>query len=93
MESFRRPEVRAFISKMCAGYQGTLSRLPELYGRIACPTLVLWGEKDKHFPPAHGERLHRSISGSQLTIVPQAEHWMVWYLAEEVASAIKEFQR
>ena len=90
--SFQRVEVRKFISRMCAGYQGTLPRLPELYSRISCPTLILWGENDQHFPPAHGERLHRSISGSQLTIVPQAEHWMVWYLAEEVASAIKEFQ-
>ena len=31
-DAFRRPEVRAFIAKMCAGYQGTLPRLPELSG-------------------------------------------------------------
>ncbi|HSF48557.1 MAG TPA: alpha/beta hydrolase [Burkholderiales bacterium] len=89
---FQRVEVRKFISRMCAGYQATLPRLPELYSRISCPTLILWGENDQHFPPAHGERLHRAISGSQLTIVPRAEHWMVWYLAGEVASAIRAFQ-
>ncbi len=87
--AFQRVEVRKFISRMCAGYQATLPRLPELYSRITCPTLILWGENDKHFPPAHGERLHRMISASRLSIVPQAEHWMVYYLAEKVASAIK----
>ena len=89
---FKQVEVRKFISRMCAGYQGTLPRLPELYSRITCPTLILWGENDKHFPPAHGERLHRAIAGSQLSIVPHAEHWMVWYLAQEVATALKSFR-
>lgn len=91
-EAFNRTEVRKFISRMCAGYQGTLPRLPEFYSRINCPTLILWGENDKHFPPAHAERLHRAISGSQLSIVPDGEHWMVWYLAQKVATALKAFQ-
>jgi pimeloyl-ACP methyl ester carboxylesterase len=90
-ESFRRPEVRTFISRMCAGYQGTLPRLPEVYGRINCPTLVLWGEADRHFPPAHAKRLHAAIPGSLLQIIPRAEHWMAWYLADEVAARVREF--
>jgi pimeloyl-ACP methyl ester carboxylesterase len=89
---FKQVKVRKFISRMCAGYQGTLPRLPELYSRINCPTLILWGEYDKHFPPAHGERLHQAISGSRLSIVRQAEHWMVWYLAESIAASVKAFQ-
>jgi pimeloyl-ACP methyl ester carboxylesterase len=92
-ESFRRPEVRTFIIRMCAGYQGTLSRLPELYAEIRCPTLVLWGERDRHFPPAHAEQLHRAISGSQLRIIPGAEHWMAWYRANEVAQHLTDFLR
>jgi pimeloyl-ACP methyl ester carboxylesterase len=92
-QSFRRPEVRAFISKMCAGYQGTLDRLPRLYSSIACPTLVLWGGQDKHFPAVHAQRLHEAISGSQLHIIPEAEHWMAWYRAEEVAGRMAEFLR
>jgi pimeloyl-ACP methyl ester carboxylesterase len=90
-ESFKQSEVRAFIARMCAGYQGTLPRLPELYGQIACPTLVLWGERDKHFPPAHAERLHAAIPGSRLEIIPGAEHWMAWYLADEVGRRIDNF--
>lgn len=90
-ESFRRPEVRNFIARLCAGYQGTLDRLPELYQTIACPTLVLWGESDQHFPPAHAKRLHAAIPGSSLQIIPGAQHWMAWYLADVVAKSITGF--
>jgi pimeloyl-ACP methyl ester carboxylesterase len=89
--SFRRREVRAFISRMCGGYQGSLLRLPELYARIACPTLVLWGERDRHFPLVQGRGLHAAIPGSRLEIVPGGEHWMVWHAASEVAHRILAF--
>jgi pimeloyl-ACP methyl ester carboxylesterase len=92
-QSFRREEVRRFIIRMCAGYQGTLPRLPALYEQIICPTLILWGERDRHFPPAHAERLHALICGSRLEIVPGGEHWMSWYLAAETAQRICRFVR
>ncbi len=90
-ESFREPAVRAFIAKMCAGYQGTLPKLPELYRQIACPTLVLWAGRDRHFPPVHAERLHATIAGSQLVILPEGEHWMPWHLADQVAARMRAF--
>lgn len=90
-DSFRRPEVRFFVARLCAGYQGTLPHLPELYGRVSCPTLVLWGERDRHFPPRHAERLHAAVPGSRLEIIPGGEHWMGWHLAEQVAARLKEF--
>ena len=89
--SFSQSEVRSFIARLCAGYQGTLERLPELYKSITCPTLVLWGEHDQHFPPEHARRLHEAIQGSSLQIIPGAEHWMAWYLADTVAKSIRGF--
>ncbi len=89
--AFRRPEVRAFIAKMCAGYQGTLPRLAELYPTITAPTLVLWAGRDKHFPVAHAERLHAAIPESELEVLDDAEHWMPWYRASEVASRLTTF--
>lgn len=91
--SFRRDEVRAFIVRMCAGYQASLPRLPALYARIACPTLILWGARDRHFPPAHAERLHAAIRGSRVDVIRDAEHWMAWHLAAEVADRTREFAR
>ena len=90
-ESFKREEVRNLIIRMCAGYQGTLPRLPKLYHQISSPTLVLWGERDKHFPPVHAERLHADIEGSRLRIIPGGEHWMALYMADRVADEIREF--
>src|SRR5262249_40629519 len=90
-ESFRRSEVRAFIAKLCAGYQRSLAKLPELYRQVACPTLVLWAERDKHFPLVHARRLHETIAGSKLEIIGGAEHWMAWHRAEEVAERIRGF--
>ena len=91
--SFGNADVRRFISKMCAGYQGTLPQLPEMYRRIRCPTLLLWGARDKHFPPVQAERLHAAITGSRLEVLADGEHWMPWHLAAVVASRMREFLR
>ena len=42
--------------------------------RIRIPTMILWGDSDKIFPPAHGEAYHAAIPGSQLRIVPECGH-------------------
>jgi pimeloyl-ACP methyl ester carboxylesterase len=90
--SFGRREVRDYVVRMCAGYQASLPRLPDLYARVAGPTLVLWGGRDRHFPPAHAERLHRLVPGSRLELIEGAEHWMAWYRAGEVADRILAFR-
>lgn len=74
--AFASPAVRRFISKMCAGYQGTLSQLPALYRAIRCPTLILWAEFDKHFPVVQATRLHQTITRSTLKIISGGTHWM-----------------
>ena len=90
-DSFKKPNVREFIVRMCAGYQGTLHRLPNFYTKITCPTLVLWGEMEKHFPIPHAEFLHREIPSSTLTIIAGARHWMPWYAPAEVAESVLNF--
>jgi pimeloyl-ACP methyl ester carboxylesterase len=88
-QSFRRPEVRGFVSRLCGGYQAALPRLPSLYPRIRCPTLLLWGSRDRHFPVTQAEGLHAAIPGSHLEILDGAQHWMVWHRADEVAQRIR----
>jgi pimeloyl-ACP methyl ester carboxylesterase len=90
-KSFSQSDVRLFIARLCAGYQGTLMQLPEVYQKITCPTLVLWGEQDQHFPPNHAKRLCAAVPGSSLKIIPEAKHWMAWYLADTVAQSIRTF--
>jgi pimeloyl-ACP methyl ester carboxylesterase len=90
-ESFQRSEVRKYVVRMCAGYQGTLPRLKQLYPSIRTPALFLWAERDKHFPVAHAKSLYEIVPGAKLEVIPKAEHWMALNLAEEVSSRILRF--
>ena len=90
-QSFRNSQVRDFIIRMCAGYQGTLPHLAQMYPSIDTPTLVLWAEHDKHFPTAHGKRLQATLPNAILQIVPGAEHWMAFSMAEEVSGRVIDF--
>jgi len=90
-DSFQRPEVRRFVVRMCAGYQGTLPRLKQHYPSIRTPSLFLWGGHDKHFPVAHAKTLAAMVPGAKLEEIPKAGHWMALNLAEEVSSRILRF--
>jgi pimeloyl-ACP methyl ester carboxylesterase len=90
-DSFQRPEVRKFVVRMCAGYQGTLPRLKQLYPAIKTPALFLWAERDKHFPVAHARKLAEMVPGAKLEEIPHAGHWMALNLADEVGSRILRF--
>ncbi len=92
-QSFRNSQVREFIIRMCAGYQGTLPHLAEMYSLIETPTFILWAEHDKHFPPAHGRRLQTTLPNAILEIIPGAEHWMAFSMADEVSRRVIEFIR
>jgi pimeloyl-ACP methyl ester carboxylesterase len=90
-DTFQRPEVRRFVVRMCAGYQGTLPRLKQLYPSIRTPSLFLWGGRDKHFPVAHAKTLAAMVPGAKLEEIPEAGHWMVLNLADEVSVRILRF--
>ena len=89
--TFRRPAVREFVVRMCAGYEAQLPRLPERYRRVQCPTLILWGEKDKHFPPSQAHFLATQIPHAEVAILPGATHWMVLARAVQVAARLRAF--
>jgi pimeloyl-ACP methyl ester carboxylesterase len=90
-ESFSKREVRDFIVRLCAGYQGTLQRLAEEYFAVLAPTLLLWAERDKHFPVEHARRFQNAAPTAQIRVVPGAEHWMPLSAPEVVARQILDF--
>jgi len=81
-EHFRRKDVRQFIVRMCAGYQGTLPKLQEEYARIKAPTLCLWGENDRHFPASH------AFPGT-LRIIEGGQHWLPLQKPAEFADYVR----
>ena len=55
------------------------------------PTLIIWGEKDEHIPLKYAERLHREIPHSQLVIVPNANHLVLFDAPDAVAEVLVDF--
>jgi pimeloyl-ACP methyl ester carboxylesterase len=90
-ESFRKPHVRQFIIRMCAGYQGTLPLMAEQVALIRTPTLLLWAEMDKHFPVEHANRFQLAAPSSKIQIIPNAEHWMPLSAPDTVAEHVLDF--
>jgi len=61
-------------------------------GRIAVPTLILWGDRDALFSDAEEQqRLAAAIPGARLTILTETGHSPNWERPEEVAAALDAF--
>ena len=51
---------------------------------------MIWGESDKLIPSAYAADFQRAISGSQVTMIPQAGHAVPFEKPDEVAAAIAQ---
>ena len=60
--------------------------------RIICPTLLIWGEKDRILPPANAKTFERGITGPTKTVtVAGAGHLAELDKPDETAKAIIDF--
>ncbi|CAE6688581.1 MAG: alpha/beta hydrolase [Nitrospira sp.] len=55
------------------------------------PTLILWGEQDRLFPPQVGRDLQALIPQSRLILIPNAGHIPQWEQPQTVNRLITEF--
>jgi pimeloyl-ACP methyl ester carboxylesterase len=61
-------------------------------GRIAAPTLLLWGDRDALFAGRAGqERLAAAIPGARLVVYPETGHSPNWERPERVARDLEAF--
>jgi pimeloyl-ACP methyl ester carboxylesterase len=67
--------------------------LTDRLGRIAAPTLILWGEHDTYFPRSDQEKLDRLVPDSTLHVLPGAGHSPHWEQPERVAELLAGFLR
>lgn len=58
---------------------------------VDIPTLLLWGEYDIIVPVSIAERMHRMITGSELIVIPEADHGVPFKQPEVFASYVKRF--
>ncbi len=77
--SLTNPENRkAFVTTMRGvidpGGQ-TVSAMDRLYLAAHMPTLIVWGDRDRIIPVAHGHAVHEAIPNSRLTIMEGVGHF------------------
>ncbi len=76
------------IRLMIPGYSNSVSSDLRV---IEKPTLIIWGGKDQQIPLTYAQRLHREIHNSQLVIVPDAGHLILYDAPAAVANAVVDF--
>ena len=81
------PAAMATVRNLPLWEQGFALRI----GEISRPTLVIWGEQDKVFPPEVGRELQSTIKGSSFALIPRAGHIPQWEQPEAVNSLLITF--
>jgi pimeloyl-ACP methyl ester carboxylesterase len=59
--------------------------------RIACPTLLLWGDHDKLVPPDYGEAYKQHIPGAELKLIKDCGHMPMFEKEAEFVDTITKF--
>lgn len=53
---------------------GLLKTIQDQLPQVTCPTLVLWGDRDRWFPVEDGLKLHAHLPNAQFQIIPNCGH-------------------
>ncbi|HLH76095.1 MAG TPA: alpha/beta hydrolase [Candidatus Binataceae bacterium] len=59
--------------------------------RIRIPTLIIWGENDRLFPPVYGQAWAQAIAGARLAVVPRCGHLPIQEQPETFVRLVGEF--
>lgn len=88
------PAVPPELLSLFAAFGGQREHLSEAeLRRLAVPTLLLWGERDRFFPVAHSRRAARSMPNVELRVLPEVGHSPNWEAPDAVVAALLPFLR
>ena len=68
-----------------------VSATDRLYLLDGIPTLIVWGERDRTIPLAHGRMTHEAVPHSSFVTLPRAAHFPHLEDPEGLATALREF--
>lgn len=60
-------------------------------GRITCPTLIIHGDRDRHFPVQVPVTMYQAIPNAELCILPKCGHGVPYESPELFVTALLEF--
>jgi len=89
----KRAKTRRFLAtQLDPTNQATTHNLGDALAGVKAPTLILWGERDVHFPPNWGRRLAADIPTTRgVEILPATGHLLMEEHPDHVAALIGEF--
>ena len=73
--------------RACNDYKNGL----EAAAKISCPTLCILGDKDKMVPLEKGKKMAESIKSSQLEVLKECGHMIIFEKAFEMREIVKNF--
>jgi len=59
--------------------------------RIRIPTLIIWGENDRLFPPVYGAAWAKAVASSRLAVLPRCGHLPIQEQPEAFVRLVGEF--
>ena len=92
-EELRRDNMEHFdgLAQSLRGYLDIRDSIETRLGELTMPTMIVHGDADSKIPVACAYSLHRGIPGSELHIIPGAEHGLMTNEAERMRALILEF--
>jgi pimeloyl-ACP methyl ester carboxylesterase len=89
----KRAKTRRFLAtQLDPTNQANTHNLADALRGVEAPTLILWGERDVHFPPSWARRLAADIPATtRVEILPATGHLLMEEHPNHVAAQIGEF--
>jgi len=82
---------RLYLQKDAQLDEQDTAEFEPLLPSISVPVSIIWGEQDAWLAPSLAERLHETIPGSDLLVLPETGHFAMEDSPQEVAAALFEF--
>jgi pimeloyl-ACP methyl ester carboxylesterase len=81
---------QAFVEFFANYHLPVVPGLAEALATIACPTAIIWGDRDRYIPFATARQLAERITGATLTRLTGGDHYIMEERPDEVSDALLE---
>ena len=94
LRPYAGPEGAVAFFRLLQAIDGTgLEDMAEALPKLACPTLIMWGEEETFYPAEAPERLNEAIMSSTLGLLPGCGHYVSEDAADTLIPMISEYLR
>jgi pimeloyl-ACP methyl ester carboxylesterase len=89
-QRFDQGTQRAILRLYRSAPEDHLARAGEQLGRITCPALVLWGERDPYIAPSFAQAYADALPDATAQVIPDAGHWP-WLAQPAIVRTVSSF--